>query len=199
MTPVRSVPRLRPGLREPVLDSQRIFRAALEAFSHPGRAIAVPVDIDAPAPLEPSTAAFLLAMADFETPLWLQDAEPAVVEYVRFHCGAPIVEHPREARFALATNPATMPGLDRYDPGAPDYPDRSTTLLIQVPRAGRGLPVTLHGPGIRDAAMLDLGGLKPDFWAQWKRNEALFPCGVDVLFTCGNLFYALPRTTKAEV
>jgi len=198
MRTANALERLFPGLPDPVLDSQRIFRAALEAFSHPGRSVALPIAVQAPAPLDPASAAFLLTMADFETPIWLQEYSAAAAEYLRFHCGAPVAEHPGEARFALATNPATMPDLDRYDLGQPEYPDRSTTLLIQVQRARRGNAVTLRGPGVKGTSVLELDGLAADFWLQWKRNDALFPCGVDVLFICGNTFCALPRSTKAE-
>ena len=191
--------RLLPGLPDPVLDSQRVFRAALDAFSNPGRTVAVPVEVEAPARLEPASAAFLLTMADFETPLWLQESDSAVVEYLRFHCGTRLVENPGEARFALVTDAATMPDLDRYHPGEPEYPDRSTTVLIQVQHRRRGPAVSLRGPGIRSTESLNAGGLKAGFWVQWKRNDALFPCGVDVLFTQGNTFRALPRTTKASV
>lgn len=198
MRAANALDRLLPGLPDPVLDSQRIFRAALDAFSHPGRSVVVPLELECPAPLEPASAAFFLAMADFETPIWLQEYSAPAAEYLRFHCGAPIAEDPAKARFALATNPATMPGLDRYDPGHPEYPDRSATLLVQVQRGRRGRPITLRGPGVKGTSVLELDGLDTDFWLQWKRNDALFPCGIDVLFTCGNTFCALPRTTKAE-
>lgn len=190
---------LRAGLPDPVLDSQRVFRAALEAFSNPGRAVQVPVDVDAPAPLASATAAFVLSMADLETPVWLQEPNTAVAEYIRFHCGAPIVERHCAARFALVTDPAAMPALDLFDPGDPEYPDRSATIIIQRSGMKQGTTATLRGPGIEDALVCRLSGLEPDFWMQWQRNHARFPCGVDVLFTCGNVLHALPRTTRAEV
>ena len=58
------------GLADPPHDSQRLFRAILEAFSHPGRRVSLP---DAPAaagPLSQAASAFLLTLVDRDTPLW---------------------------------------------------------------------------------------------------------------------------------
>ena len=41
------------GLADPVFDSQRVFRATLEAFSHPGRIVTIDTAVPAPAPLTP--------------------------------------------------------------------------------------------------------------------------------------------------
>ena len=50
---------------------------------------------------------------------------------------------------------------------------------------------TLRGPGIRDTAMLSL----PETDA-FRANRALFPLGLDYVFTCGDLLAALPRSTE---
>ena len=194
MTRSRCVKRVLPGLQDPVLDSQKIFQAALEAVSHPGRPVGVLVALQAPAALATASAAFLLTMADSETPIWLQEDDDAVCEYLRSHCNARFVEDCREARFALITAPGKMPSLSAFDPGDPEYPDRSATVLIQVAQARSGSGVHLSTPGIRGAAQLDLGGLPADFWPQWQRNADLFPCGVDVLFVSGSTLFAVPRS-----
>ena len=190
---------LLPGLVDPVFDSQTVFRAALEAFSHPGRVVPVGVSVCAPATLAPATVAFLLTMADFETPVWLQHHDAAVVDYLRFHCGAPITDEPSRARFAVIADPLRMPPLDVFDPGEPEYPDRSATLLVQARLTAGVATVRLRGPGIDGAAELGVADLPDDFWPQWRRNDALFPCGVDVVFADVNALCALPRTSQAEV
>ena len=199
MTSVLAARPLTPGFKDPVFDGQRTFRAALDAFSRPGRAVEVAAVLGTPPGLAPAAAAFLLTMLDYETPLWLQHRGEALCDYVRFHCGAPLVEEPRVARFALVTDASGMPDLAAFDAGVPEYPDRSATLVVQVPRLVGGRRVRVSGPGIPAETHIEPAALRPDFWMQWQRNGAAFPCGVDVMFVCGSSFLALPRTTKAEV
>jgi alpha-D-ribose 1-methylphosphonate 5-triphosphate synthase subunit PhnH len=146
------------GLAEPVLDSQRIFRAVLDAMPHPGRVVSVPVPIEAPAPLEPATAALCLALVDLETLLWLDTAagQPEVIDYVRFHCGCPITAEPGRARFAVVADAPQMPDLGVFDAGSDEYPDRSATVIVQVGALTAGVGVRLTGPGIETEAWLDM-------------------------------------------
>lgn len=92
-----------PGLADPVLDSQRIFRSVLVAMAHPGRVVVVAGPAEPPHPVHRAAAAVCLALVDMETPLWLDPVTRTaeVLEGLRFHCGCPIVEEPRSARFAL--------------------------------------------------------------------------------------------------
>src|SRR5262245_39312327 len=62
---------VRAGLAEPVLGSQQIFRAVLDAMAHPGRIVSVPPPLDTPAPLWSATASMCLTLVDGETPVWL--------------------------------------------------------------------------------------------------------------------------------
>jgi alpha-D-ribose 1-methylphosphonate 5-triphosphate synthase subunit PhnH len=45
---------------------------------------------------------------------------------------------------------------------------------------------------------VSLQGLTADFWLQWQTNQALFPQGVDIIFTCGSSVLGLPRTTRVS-
>lgn len=189
-----------PGFADPVLDSQRAFRALLDAMDHPGRVVDVPGSETAPDPLHPATAAVCLTLADFETPLWL-DARASTLEtlaYLRFHCGCRLVDAPGQARFGLISEPGSMPRLSAFELGSDEFPERSTTLLVQVEglTAGRGRRLT--GPGIRIETRLEARGLPDAFWQDLRHNHALFPRGVDVLLTAGRQLAALPRTTAVE-
>jgi len=187
------------GLADPPLDSQRIFRALLQAFSHPGRIVDLPLAPEAPAPLWRSSAAVALTLLDYETPLWLDgaaDVDP-VRDFLRFHCGSPLVTVPRAARFAIIAAPLSMPGLTDFDQGEAAYPDRSTTLILQVPRFA-GQSVLLSGPGIESFTDVAVDGLPADFWRQWRGNHEGFPQGVDVILTGPAAVVALPRSIKAE-
>ncbi|MBS0537891.1 MAG: phosphonate C-P lyase system protein PhnH [Proteobacteria bacterium] len=187
------------GFADSSHDSQRMFRAVLDAFSHPGRILSVPVEVETPANLPIATTAFLLTLVDRETPLWLAPAfdKPEIVDFIRFHTSAPIVADPAAAIFALLT-PDRAPLLDGFAIGSDPYPDRSATLVIELP-ALRGGPVhTMRGPGIDGTAPIEIAGLPDGFWSEWTANGVLFPCGVDVVFAAGRELLALPRSTSLE-
>jgi alpha-D-ribose 1-methylphosphonate 5-triphosphate synthase subunit PhnH len=188
-----------PGLADPAHDSQRLFRAVLEGFSHPGRIVALP---DAPGgvgPLSAAATAFVLTLVDRDTPLFLAPAFDiaAVRDFVRFHTGAPIVTREADALFALLT-PDRMPVLDGFAIGSDPYPDRSATLVVELPWLTGGAPRAWRGPGIATHAEIAVAGLPESFWGEWTANHALFPCGVDVVFTAGAGLVALPRSIVVE-
>ncbi|MBI1206365.1 MAG: phosphonate C-P lyase system protein PhnH [Azospirillum sp.] len=187
-----------PGLARPVLDSQRVFRAVLRAMSRPGVPVALPVLPPAPLPLTPATVALCLTLADFETPLWLDRAAttPAALAHLRFHCGCPIVTDPAAALFAVIGDGSTVPPLNAFAPGEPDYPDRSATLVVQVAGFGTGPRRMLHGPGIETSQALAVSGLSDGFWAAWRDNTARYPLGVDVVLASPDALVGLPRTVQ---
>ena len=181
-------------------DSQRVFRAVLDAFSHPGRVVAVPAEIETPGRLSIAATAFVLTLVDRETPLWLAPEldTSEVRDFVRFHTGAPIVAESEAAVFGLAS-PARQQMLDGFAIGSDPYPDRSATVLIQVAALRGGPALTWRGPGIDGSATASIAGLPDSFWTEWAANRALFPCGVDVVFAAGSELLALPRSIAVEV
>lgn len=191
---------LLPGFADPVAEAQKTFRAVLEATSRPGTIVTAPALPAAPAPLNPVAAALLLALVDYETPLWLDAAarQPMVLDYLRFHCGCPLVADPAQAAFALVADPQSMPPLSAFHLGSDEYPDRSTTLIIQVPNLDGGDNWRLKGPGIRDQAILSASHLPPAFKSWVRDNHALFPRGVDLLFAAPTQLAGLPRSTQLE-
>jgi alpha-D-ribose 1-methylphosphonate 5-triphosphate synthase subunit PhnH len=191
---------LLPGLADPVHDSQRIFRGLLTALAHPGRRVELTADLRGPAPLDPATLAAVLTLLDYDTALWIDwiADTPPLRAYVTFHCGCPLVEHSQEAAFGLVTDPENMPRLALFAQGLDQYPDRSASLLVQVPSLDEGPAVALAGPGIRRSATITPAGLPAWFWKDWRLNAAQFPLGVDVFFTCGRHVVGLPRSVRAE-
>ena len=139
---------LKPGFSNPVLDSQATFRAALNAFSFPGRIQAMDRIADPPSPLSAATAAYLLTLADLDTPTWLDTkaGNKSVRDFLRFHCGCPLVRETEAAILAVVTNPTEAPRLGMFAQGDELYPDRSATLIFQVTSLSKGQAVTARGP-----------------------------------------------------
>lgn len=201
MTPIMNDSTALPGFADPVFDAQSVFRALLDAMSRPGSIVDLPVAPEAPAPLLASAAALCLSLVDVDTPLWLDPAlaeSEAVKALLRFQCGCPITQDPAQAAFAVAADPQGLPPLDAFAQGSHAYPDRSTTLILQVSALTDGSGITLRGPGIENSRSLAVQDLAPAFWEQAKTNHARFPCGVDVVFAAPSQIAALPRSTTVE-
>lgn len=191
-------PSIEPGFSDAVGGSQSTFRSAMNALARPGMIQRFPTELTPPAPLFPPAAALLLTLCDFETPVWLDPplaASSAVVEFLRFHTGAAIVEAPGEAAEAVVSDPSRMPPLSAFAQGTPQYPDRSATLILSVQHMSAN-GWTLEGPGIRDRITFSAGPLPPDFTAQVRANRAQFPRGVDIFFVTQAEIAALPRSSR---
>lgn len=190
---------LLPGFDNPVDDAQAVFRAALEAFAHPGRLETLPATSGQPDGLSPALTALLLTLADPDTPVWLPADIPAAARaFLRFHCSCPLVEAVGEATFVCVPAGHAMPALADCAQGLPDYPDRSATLLVEVESLQDGDTLALRGPGIESTQALRVRGLPADFREGWRANNARFPLGVDLLLASGDQFCALTRTTQVE-
>lgn len=186
------------GFADPVHDAQAAFRGVLDALSNPGRIVTLAEPPSVPAPLAPATVALCLTLVDYETPLWLDPVAGNTLAFLRFHCGCPIAARPADARFAVVIDPAAMPPPNAFAPGEDLYPDRSTTVFVQVAALGTGDALRLSGPGIRGTADLRVAGLPDGFVADWNENAALYPLGVDVVLVAGDRVVGLPRTVRME-
>jgi alpha-D-ribose 1-methylphosphonate 5-triphosphate synthase subunit PhnH len=135
------------------------------------------------------------------TPIWYADTyqTPETTGYFRFHTGAPIADTPGSAAFALLDGPAAIQSFGAFAIGTPDYPDRSTTLIIEVGAlTGQGA-VLLSGPGLAQPTPFGVDGVDEALWPLLVDNHALFPLGIDVIFTAGDKVAALPRSSRIEV
>lgn len=178
------------GFANPAHDSANAFRPILRAMARPGTV--EPVS-GAQAPgLSIAAATVIATLCDPETPLFLGASVdmPALRDWITFQTGAPIVAAP-DAMFALGRW-QDMP-LDEFAIGTAQYPDRSATLIVECDALDVTGGATLRGPGIRDTARMTL----PDADAL-RANAALFPLGLDFLWTCEGAVAALPRSTKVS-
>lgn len=186
------------GFSNPVFESQSVFRMLMDGMARPGSIQTVGYDAGQPEPLRPAAGAIALTLCDHDTPVWLGAgfSKSAVTEWISFHCGAPITREKAEARFAFVEAGATLASFGLFSLGTQEYPDRSTTLVIEVAAFGEGQTFTLSGPGILQTKSVEIAGVPEAFLRLWADNRPLFPRGIDVILTAGHSFLCLPRTTK---
>lgn len=190
---------LQPGFADKVLSAQSTFRTVMEAMARPGQVMPVNDEVGRPPSMMAGVAAIVLTLLDQDTLLWLDPAfagVPEVSAWLKFHTGAPVVMQPELANFALVAAPAMLPDLASFALGTPEYPDRSTTLVLQVPSLSEGRTFHLRGPGIDGATSLMATVEPADLLARLSINEALFPRGIDVILVDDRSLVAIPRTTR---
>ena len=187
------------GFADPVLQSQTAFRAVMDALANPGTVQKLVTPHSMQSSIQAELASILLTLSDHDTNIWLDDplrSDSAVLEFVNFHSGAPVVREPGRAVFAFATGVEHLPRFDQFNLGTQEYPDRSTTLVIELADLEAGRRLALMGPGIKTVTDIAPIGLADTFPRLWTENRALFPRGIDIVLTSGNRFLCLPRTTK---
>lgn len=177
------------GFADPPSDAAFAFRGLMEAMARPGKIEQVR-GAAPPAPLSVAAGVALLTLCDPDTPVYLAGAcdTQAVRDWLSFHTGAPLRDA-ASCAFAVGRWEELLP-LSHYPVGTPEYPDRSSTLIVELDRLS-ATGASLSGPGIRETAALSLPD--PDLLL---RNAAQFPLGLDFFFTAGHRLAALPRSTR---
>ena len=187
------------GFAESVLSAQSTFRAVMEAMARPGSLQRLGAGAGTPSGLMRATSALALTLFDHDTQIWL-DSELAAASdvnaWLKFHTGASIVEDPASAAFALVAGAATLPDLGRFALGSNEYPDRSTTVILQVGSLAEGRSYELRGPGIDGATSLRASITPDDLFERLAINARLFPRGIDIVLVHDETIVAIPRTTR---
>jgi alpha-D-ribose 1-methylphosphonate 5-triphosphate synthase subunit PhnH len=196
MTTVAELPA---GFADKVMSAQSTFRSVMDAMARPGSVKRIAVTAGAPHPMMRGTAAIALTLFDHDTPVWLdqQMSETSdVTKWLKFHTNAPVIEDSSVCHFALFGEAQALPALDRFAFGSNEYPDRSTTLILQVESLTQGQNFELRGPGIDGTAILQASIQPVDLFERLAVNAALFPRGIDVVLVAGDAIVAIPRTTR---
>lgn len=178
------------GWADPARQGATAFRAILDAMARPGRIVTL-AGVTPPPGLSAAAAAVLLTLTDAEARVWLAPSVQPAAPWLRFHTNAP---QGTPAMFACGSWAELMP-LEQWPAGDPAYPDRSTTLIVEVASLTAGPAMTLTGPGIQTAAAL-APDLPPGAAALLRANAARFPLGLDLIFAAGDRLAALPRSTR---
>ncbi|QOZ50653.1 phosphonate C-P lyase system protein PhnH [Bradyrhizobium sp. CCBAU 53338] len=196
MTTIAELP---PGFADKVLSAQSTFRSVMDAMARPGSVQRIVPMAGTPGTMMRGTAAIALTLFDHDTPLWLDPrmAESTdVLKWLKFHTGAPVIQDSSIAAFALISDGVLLPDLERFALGTNEYPDRSTTVIVQVESLDSGPTFELRGPGIDGVATLQ-ASIKPfDLFEQLSFNETLFPRGIDLVLVADDAVVAIPRTTR---
>jgi alpha-D-ribose 1-methylphosphonate 5-triphosphate synthase subunit PhnH len=187
------------GFADKVLAAQSTFRSVMEAMARPGRVQRITARAGTPSPLMHGTAAIALTLFDHDTPIWLDHrmAEAvSVTRWIKFHTVAPVIADSSLSQFALIGDGAALPDLDRFCLGSNEYPDRSTTLILQVESLAEGPGYVLQGPGIDGTTVLRATMAPGNLFERLAVNATLFPRGIDVVLVHDDAIVAIPRTTR---
>jgi alpha-D-ribose 1-methylphosphonate 5-triphosphate synthase subunit PhnH len=187
------------GFADKVVSAQNTFRSVMQAMARPGSVQHIAASVGRPAGVMHGTAAIALTLFDHDTPIWLDrslSATPEVSKWLKFHTSAPVVSDPAICSFALIGDTQALPALSSFSLGSSEYPDRSTTLILQVESLGEGPSFELQGPGIDGVATLQARIQPQDLFERLAVNAALFPRGIDVVLVHDDSIVAIPRTTR---
>jgi alpha-D-ribose 1-methylphosphonate 5-triphosphate synthase subunit PhnH len=189
------------GFQKPVFEAQAVFRTLMDCMARPGAIGDIAATVTPPRPLTPAAGAVALTLCDHDTSIWLTPAlaASALPGWLAFNAGAAIADERQNARFAFIEKGAMLPNFCLFAQGTQEYPDRSTTLVVEIDAFEGGRPLALTGPGIRteeEIAPVGLPDMFPQFWAE---NRQKFPRGVDLILVAGDRVLCLPRTTIISV
>jgi alpha-D-ribose 1-methylphosphonate 5-triphosphate synthase subunit PhnH len=187
------------GFADKVLSAQSTFRVVMDAIARPGTVQRLAASVGVPAGMMRGTAAIALTLFDHDTPIWLDASmskTPEVARWLKFHTSAPVVADSSISHFALIGDASALPDLAHFSFGSNEYPDRSTTLILQVESLTQGPAYELHGPGIDGGAILQAKIKPADLFERLAINATLFPRGIDVVLVDDDDIVAIPRTTR---
>lgn len=187
------------GFATPVFNAQTVFRAIMNALAMPGSTARFDDLSDPPEPLISTVGSIAATLFDHDTRIWLEPAlarNEDVTGWLTFNTSAPFTQQSMDAHFAIVSDSTALPSLESFSQGTQEYPDRSTTLILQIGSLAGGQPLTLTGPGIKTQQEIAPLGLPGHFLEQWKANRDRFPRGIDVLLAAPEGVIGLPRTVN---
>lgn len=171
-------------------EDRKAFRNLLQAFAYPGKMMTLRAGHSA-------HSVILRTLADDTTPVWIDEGF-AEIKANSTKAQWPMVDR-ENCVFALCRG-ERFNGFGRFPVGTHVDPHMSTTMLIEVDSLTGGEPWRIAGPGVGpNGAILAPIGLPEIFPSAWARNNSLYPLGIDVILTAGELCACLPRSVKLEV
>ena len=191
---------LKPGFQNPVLDATDCFRNIMEAMAKPALKQPLLINLEAPATLHSGSAQILLTLLDYDSKLYLcPELDHADLrDWVLFHTGCPLTDNPQEADFALMLPESDPNQYQRFQNGTAEYPDRSTTIVLQVTGLTDGKGMICSGPGFQSARTFGFDEANDALWKAIADSRLVYPRGLDWIFAAPDSLATLPRSTKLE-
>ena len=188
------------GFAEPIFDSQSTFKAVMDAMARPGTVREIKAAATPPSPMGTAAGAIALALCDHDTLVYLTPAmiEAGVQAWLAFHSGALVTGERSECAFAFVEAGVPPPPLSTFAAGSQEYPDRSTTVVLELASLEGRLSIVLEGPGIDGSIEIAPAGLPQHFDSMWTENGALYPRGIDLILAAGSQILCLPRTVRIK-
>ena len=174
------------------------FRAILNAFAKPGHQENLPQLKEKPSALHSASVVLALTLCDYQSPVWLSPRVNTsdVRSFLRFHTGASLVADVAAAQFAFIESGEFADHFPRFNRGSDEYPDRSTTVIVQAGALTAPQRVRLEGPGIKTKAEIAVAGFGPREWNLISDERILFPLGIDIAIVSNTKLVGLPRSTR---
>ncbi len=179
--------------------SQLVYRAVLNAMSHPGSCFELPVE----ACMGPTNAliAVCRTLMDHEVTFVVfpcPQAEETTETIHKKTKAKPAARH--VADFAINFGPNSEGRIAELKCGIPEYPDQNATVIYYIENPSdhfcRG--IELSGPGILDSVQPQMTGLsEEELCLLCEIND--FPLGIDAIFVkpSGEVM-AVPRSSRVE-
>lgn len=187
------------GFISPVMDSQQLFRKLLKAMSEPFTMMQTDLLDESPQGFNDASYAISLTLLDDATSIALSSylKNQSLIESLRFHSQVHIAENLSQVDFYFCTQ-KTIPNISSLNHGSSLYPDQSTTLIIQCDSFTQGDEWVANGPGIESHKSFNCSAFNDVLLGelqQMNKDYSAFSTGVDLIFTCQDSFFCIPRST----
>ena len=180
-----------------VFDSQKVFRACLEAISNPGRTLSIAAQSAKLYGTQPGLLALAMTLLDASVSFCAPD-DAELTEQILLHTHAAPVDA-QEADFLFCTRAENLGAcIEAAKRGTLADPHTGATILARV-LPGESARARLTGPGVDGALETDVPceALR----AMGARDAQMyeFPQGVDFFFLLpGDAILAIPRLVRME-
>ena len=193
-------------MRDPAFDvifeSQRIFRALLDAMANPGRIITLPEISIKPPAANRYPLLLLMTLLDHEVSFCVMGgAQTQVTEYLKTNTGS------KESRlensdFILVYGGSSHGLIQGARVGTLKYPDESATVIYDIDSIGddgEDILLELSGPGIADKRKVGASGIEKNEIGDVLAMQD-YPLGLDLIFSdkAGRIV-CIPRSTTVKV